>query len=79
MNIEEGALTVEMPDQHSDNERNNGSEDHHTDHSPDFPRTLFLLELFVIRRWQELDIGLPVFVLEDTERDSWMSEWMINT
>ena len=58
-------LTVEVPDQQSGHKSHNSSEDDHTDHSPDFPRTLFLLELLVIGRRQKLDGRVPVFVLED--------------
>lgn len=60
---------MEMPHQQSGHKRNNDREDHHADHSPDFPRTLFLLELLVIRCWQELDGRVPVFVLEDKQTD----------
>lgn len=55
INIKEEVLTVEMPDEQSGHQSYNGGKDHHTDHSPNFPRTLFLLKLFVIRCWQELD------------------------
>lgn len=55
MGLEERLLTVEMPDQQSGHKGNNSGKDQHTDHSPGFPGTLFLLQLFGIGRWQELD------------------------
>lgn len=56
-----------MPDQQSGHQSDDGSKDHHADDGPNDPRALLLLQLFVVRCGQELDIGVPVLVLDDRQ------------
>lgn len=56
---------MEMPDQNTYDQSQNGCQDHHTNNDPNFCRAPFLLQLFIIWCWQECDSLVPVLVLTE--------------
>lgn len=66
-NHKQDVLTVKMPDEESSHKSNNSNKNRKADHSSYFAQSVFLLKLFIVRRWQKLDWSVPIIVLENKD------------